>query len=1113
MKTKKTWTEKVTAALKEAKIPDLAIDGVLLMGKNNVTTAVFADDKIPFMALPGIAEKRSQIIINALKKACMNARLSDKRAMRDKPLAFTLRTFSPEELFRDVLEQIRELANYRYNKDNPAELIEMRKKLDELIPELTKKESFTVRRKEGRITRLNRSILSDVFAINYDDPKPCKELVVAEHRIQRLLDFDWHLFAATQKEGEKKLDELCQEVYVRLGMYGLKVISNIPENGIDIYGGIASSPAHQKHEKVLMGEAKVMAAHQDFLWLGRPMRSFVEDIAMTGAEFWKFRANIIRPILRTYKDKEGNDLTIHDVLMVPDKKKLYRFAWARRFGGVAGRSYTEGADEEEVIVGDGAALGTENQQGGSAGMKWMMVDMESAVEAMAAKHGMTVQQVLDVVVEGIDGPHRFGDKKVICGDGCWKFDKAFDSYKDYLDWMDRMEKRYPGFSRLYVLRNSEEVEGEEKIRRLTRTLIQQWMVMSDAEKRKLTAKARAGLRKDKTLKGQMKRLAGLWKDKEDRTVTENLYAAAPWLILNPSIQEFLKAGWQRRQVEAASGKFRTEGQYPYIMQDPVALLEIWVLGMDPNDPNLGILKGDEVSVADVPDKKELCCVRFPANFLTAKVMTNKSCTKEFGSCGNIAIISVHSDILIRQDGDVDGDEMCILYNRLAIDMTKRMNEKYNPPVILFAHGSKAERNKFGGRTGYIREAYVALWRAKKFDSVGINANLATACAYLASDAEAAGNTALRDKYLVWMSAASTGAILAIDQVKGNAVDEKLISWLESIRKNVRKALQDIAMRLGVSKDDSYKVSYPFVHFYVSAAKRNPVPMENCVPMNDDNLCDSLAGLVLRDTGTWKFDGHGAIWNKEAAAEAIKDHSVRTTSIRNGIVTKEIIKRLSYNWFRRALNSEDKEVLKNFRVGNEVSMKDVLLLLMRNEMGMVYSMDGSDLFEKRIEYRKECKKIMYELADSREWVASAYDKNAPEGYVFTPEEKHASVANAFLTDALELGKRGNNVADRGSYACFVIGVFGEEALQNVLTNKIDVKRFFGIGCTVEELEIDTILDIQSDDVELFEAAPVYDEVVEEIPQPVDEYVPTDEELILQAQTFGIPDDLDNEFGFC
>ena len=345
-----------------------------------------------------------------------------------------------------------------------------------------------------------------------------------------------------------------------------------------------------------------------------------------------------------------------------------------------------------------------------------------------------------------------------------------------------------------------------------------------------------------------------------------------------------------------------------------------------------------------------------------------------------------------------------------------------------------------------------------------------------------------------MSAASTGAILAIDQVKGNDVDEGLIMWLDTIKKDVRKDLRKIAESMGVSKDDSYKVRYPHVHYYVAAAKRRPVEMSECVPLNEDNICDSLCQLILNDTGTWEFNAQGAVWNKDAANASILNHSIRTTNVRNGIVTKEIIDEIGMNWFRRVLNSDDKKVLKSLKVGCEISIKDVALLMHRNEMAMAYSMEGSNLAEKRVEYWKTCKKVLYMLADSREWVATEFTKDAPAGYVYTSEEKHASVANAILSDCLNLRKKDNNVDAKGGWATFGLSVFAEEALANVLTNRIDMKKFFNIECSLEDMVMDVIMDILSDDEELFDAAPV---VPAEIVNAPEEYRPSDEELAKQA----------------
>ena len=1108
----------------DAKIPKPVIETVKSNFDSLKLNEVVATNNVEALtSLPGIGKKRASVIIKALMPITKIMRIAKKAITREKTDAFTLRTFPAEELFRNVLEELAELCKFRASKDDPDATKEAVEKLEAIKPKLLAAESMTVRRNQGKITRMSASKLTDILKIKYNEADPCEELMVIEHGISKMLNFHWSLFSSDEKEGNKMRDDLIEQVYKRIGRYGVKVINTKDETKNKLYGGFASSAAHQKKERLLMCEVNCMKAHAYFIWLGKTFNHFVTNSDMTGAEFWKIRANIIRPRMKDYETADGKKMTHRDILVVPDVKKMYIFLNARRVGGIKGAMFKDGEDTEKVILGDGAAISIvrikQQGQGGTIGFKWMLIDGTSSIEALCKKHGITVEDFMNAKVKGIDGKmHRIGDYKVICGEGCWKFDKCFDNYEAYCEWMDNLNKMYPGIANLSLLRQSEDIEGETKIRRLTRSLIQQWLTMSLSEQMDLTRKARKDLKRNLTLKGAIRKMAALYKNYEERTPLEKLFYVAPWLVTHPSFQQWWKEVWMRRFIEACSGKFRTEGQYPYIMQDPVALLEVWVLGVDPDSEELGILKGDEVSVADVPDRRNLVCIRFPANFLTAKVMTNVACIKEFSSCGNIAILSVHSDILIMQDGDVDGDEMCILYNWLAIRLTRRMIREINPPVILFNHGDKPQRKPFGGREGYIDEVYSALWRAKKFDSVGINANLAMICAYLASIDKYNGDVKRMAKHLLWMSIASTAAILAIDQVKGVKVDETLLKYIESIKKDILKELKDIAMSMGVDKKAAYKCRYPFVQQFVNRAKKRDVGLDAYMPMNMENVCDSITSLIINDVfpivdghRVYHFNMQGAHWNKLAATQAILNHRVHTRKVMNGVVTQDMLEKIGANWFRRATKQYEKDMDAKYfsmaRPGCKVSLKETAKLLWRNEMSMAYSMDGTNLADKKAEYHKTVKQILYDLADSVEWKASAYDSEVKEGYIYTSEEKHASVANAFLTDALELGDKGNNIDQKGGWMMFILDVFADEARENVVTNKVAHCLFFGEEVDMEDLELDETLNVLSDNEELFEEAPVNpepEELEEEVPQQDYEYSPSDEELEEMAAIYGNED---------
>lgn len=1033
-------------------------------------------------------------------------RKSTKAEKREKAPGFSCRSYQLSELWRSVIDEANAIKEYRPSEDeDPAIRLNYRTRKDNLVKAVLTG-TLTVRYKKGRIIRLTKGAIPEVVAIDYESKKPTTKVMIVEHGIQEVFDFHWSLFSNDKKIGEQMKDAMQKKIENHIMYRGVKVLYE--DNTFKLYGGAASSSSHQKQEKLLMVDAKEMKFHEKFFWFGKSLQDFAASTKMTGAEFWKIRANLIRPWMKQFVTEDGYVIRMPDVLFVKDVSKIYVVKNGRRIGKINGSLVHDGEDKEDKILGDGAIVSLVKLafqgQCSSTGLKGFFCDGTSSIEALCKKHGMTVEEFMNLQVVGIDGKlHRIGDFKAIAGEGCWKLDKAFGSFTEYMDWLKDMAAKYPGLDALYLLRQSEEIEEEDKVRRMTKTLIQQWLMMSPKQIRMLTKKVRNDLKRAKTFKGSVRRLAALWKNPEERTAVEKLFEENPWLVANPIVQEFLKEKWYRKLVEAASCKFRTEGQYPYIMQDTVALLEVWVLGMDPNGDDLGILRGDEVSCADVPDGRELLCVRFPANFLTAMVMINKACKDAFASLNSVMVLSIYSDILIRQDGDVDGDEMCVIYNRLAIHLTKEMLKKHNPPVVLFAHGGKPERHTYASVEAFLQDCSDALWRAKKYDSVGLYANLAMKCAYLASIAEKNGDVKNRDKYLLWMSAASTGAILAIDQVKGNQVDDSLIAWLEDIQKNVRYAFKDIALKMGFGKAVARTKQSPFAQYYNEVAKRRPANMMNFLPANDENFVDMITNIILHDAGSWdEYDMEGVEWNPVAACDALLNHDMpMSMKVKYGRVTKEMIELLGDNWFKfESANKEQDatiETRKKMKPGNEIGMKEFMLLLWRNESSMAYSMEGSNLFEKKEEYYGTCRELLRMFLESGDWI-NKYAKSFPEGYEFSLRERWIIMVNFIVTDALELNGSNGLDKNKGSYAMFCLRLFASDLLANTRKNGVDKARFFLITMNIDELLLDIDRERQEDEDELSERAPESEDE-EEVPSEE----PTNEEQYLMDLLVSCP----------
>ena len=979
-------------------------------------------------------------------------RTAEKLIAKEKGMGFNLLTFGADVLLKTYNELITALHGYNPEAlKDPEILKQARVQGAELISMLNADmdKPFIVHKRQGRTTRLNVSIGSNIFGIEPGVVKPTRIWVVAEHLFQKTLTFNWKIFSANPKEGQAIMEHLQQLMYERLGNQGLIVIyRNMEELR---YGGFASSPSHQKHEKLIMAEASAMRHHEKAIWIAQTMNHFMSHAKCTGADLWKARANLVSPIIAPLT-VNGEEVFLKDILTVNDVEKAFHLDNARVFGGE--KLVEDRQEDVSCVLGDGAAISIpqipadasddeiadllnrqaqQKHQGQlrGYGIKAMHVNGVSAIETLCEKHDMTVKEFLNQQVPNDAGVScRLGDYKLLMGIGCWKFDKfGYANFSEFVKAVEALTVEYPGLDKVYLLRQADEVEGEEKARHLTRTLIQQWMDIDMKSLLNITKRARKSLKSQKTFVGMMRSLSGAGKAEEERSDEERLFGSALYLGASPVIQQYQQVRWEKKQADAAGGHLRTSGSYPYIMQDPVALLEVWVLGMNPNAEDLGVLRGNEISADGLRDKQKVLCVRFPANYQTAKVMVSKPCAKAFASCGNVAILSVHSDILIRQDGDVDGDEMAIITNSTAIELTERMEEKYHPPVVVFAHGSKAQKMIFGDRKTYIHEAYTALWRAKRFDSVGKYANLAMKCSYLASIAEQDGNTVLRNQYLLWMSAASTGAIMAIDQVKGNQVDAKLVNWLDN---TINRAVMNTMNQL-----------MPFVQQY---AKKG-YSANGCLPEDDRSICDNLAGFILRDTGRFELDTQGVLWNSKAAERSLLNHQVRMTAVRDSVVCGSFLNQLADNWFNDK-NANDQEVFELVRAGQPVPFGKLLTLLWRNACALSQRMDGETLNDKRREYYKVCRDMLFAQADSTEWTD-------PKGYVFSSEEKHVSVVNVAVATALELRHPNKLVPDesKGNFAMFILRVFAKDILANIKAQPAHAADFYLDGIDMGDLTID------------------------------------------------------------
>ena len=1051
----RTMTE-IAEALKKGSLPKKVIDEIVKVFTFSDLRKITAKEQFAeLQAIDGVGEKRAEKIVKILTgripDALSKSRLSNKITEREDSIGFSLLCFSPEQIlaqFLPELQELQELAKQIYItrqdgkrvadmdvvQEGQAKYEKLKARLNDAVK---RGEPITVQAKDARTNRMQRSLASDIFAVDYNSRYPTGEWIVAEHGIQELAKISTWFTGKKFATGEKELESFQKTLERLIGEIGIKVIDR--EGNATLYKGFAASASHQKDEKLVMAKADSMAKHEEAIWFAMTMTEFL-GLKVNGAQIWKMRANLLRPIRCILKTAAGRELTLNDLKLVPDIKVQRYIRNARTIGMVDktgkivrfpdGKLWHDGPTTVEKTMADGTIvytgrdgkedLGPLFQHGQLTGFgeKGKIDDCRSPIKVAAALEGKEIPNDLP---------------PLIAGEGVWKFDKVGITWEEFVARVNKLAERYPGLNKLYLIREGDDLEDDYKVRRLTRSLIQQWIHLPAVDISKITEKSRQRLKKMTTLKGAVNFLMEAGKPANEKSALAQIIAEAPWLALNPVIIGHLESRYEIIQNEAAANKLRTSGSYPYIQEDLVAVCQIWIFGADPNRKDLGVIKEGQISCADVPNGAKVLAVRFPANYQTAVVRVNVSFKEAFASCASTCIIGWYDDILIRQDGDVDGDEMAIILSSVAIRATERMLKEFNPPVIVFEHGSKNKPPVLGNEHNLACTMYDDLWKAKKFDGVGKYANLATLCCHFASLAYARGDKLEVENYLNWMSLASTGAIISIDQVKGNDVFEDLIDELDEIGKAVRKAAQEYWIKshpelAGLIKPPASPM--PFTQIYVKKLGSADCMGESAA------LCDSISGFVLRDTGKFHLDTEGSVWNNAEACRVLKTFGeYRVTRPRNVPVTDNFKKILSANWFNDETNA-DKATLDDIRLNKPVSIEQIALLLWRNAAALEFRMSGENLKAKKKEYHATVRSLLYEHACQTRWISK-------DGHEFTAAEKKFSVVNLLVSTALHLQKGDAGITDKSSqssYAVFILSVFAKEVLWLLKHNQADPNAF-------------------------------------------------------------------------
>ena len=834
---------------------------------------------------------------------------------------------------------------------------------------------FAVKRSDCVVNTARQSIMSNILGCECGSRKTTDKVISVSHKLFNtvLATLPWQVADLNQVNANVRIEKLQKLVMQRLVSAGIDVIE---DNGkVTHYGFIVATPSQQKTGGMYMGKAEVMALPvvQKALNFGRLFGEFNHEIPANATEWLKANALSATPA-------DPTEYNLRDVIVmkaVKVKRLFKRVARVNDNGSIT--HLTEAELEQELF--DGQMLWLKKVPSGQL-RGWCF-------KAFGIRGDLLIDLVdgwEDIVVTDIDSKQRrLGDAVGICTDSCWKGSKFFKTYEEYVRTAEELAQYIPDFNKIWIVREAGEIDeltGEtvDFGRRLSRQATQQWVDATLAQLTHLTRKTRLALNKMKTYDGLRKLASESAKPLEKRSDMAGLIEALPELVLTEGMQDWAKAKYEKKQLNAAANRLSVSGNYPYIAMDPWAMIQVLCLGRDPMDEDLGFLKAGEVCNFKFKNEQKLFAIRYPANYQTGTVVINKI-VEAFRAMGDVAILPYYGDLIIREDGDFDGDEMMFCPDELVIRLTEEMIAKYKPELIDFPHGRKAEMKPFGDRSNRFDEIANTLWRSMKFNLVGVYSNMSVRCMHLGK---------IDDCILMHVM-----AILCLDMVKGTAVPEGILKTAESIRQRINKMCNGAMPWNQIFRDQLKGIS----------------GRKYMEPSND--TVDTIARLIMT-TGEYTFDADGHEMMDEWRQMQSPD---RNQSTRKGVMPQDLAEEFCELFSRDDIDEDMLSVYRNIKAGRPIGVAELLQAAYVNESAMVYTCPGADVEDKKAVYRELIREVAFKLG---------------AGQDLSDDELKVRVINWAAQTAVT--GRGVKKEKQGKYAMFVMRTFALDFLHNIEANR-------------------------------------------------------------------------------
>lgn len=861
---------------------------------------------------------------------------------------------------------------------------------------------FAVKRSDCVVNTTRQSIMSNIFGCECGSRKTTDKIISVSHKLFNtvLATMPWQVADLNQVNANVRITKLQQLIMKRLVSAGIDVIED--EGKMTHYAFIVSTPSQQKNGGMYMGKAEVMTLPvvQKALNFGRLFGEFNREVPSNATEWLKANALSATPA-------DPTEYNLRDVIVmkaVKVKRLFKRVARVNNDGSIT--HLTEAELEQELF--DGQMLWLKKVPSGQL-RGWCF-------KAFGIRGDLLIETVKgweDMVVIDVDGnERRLGDAVAICTDSCWKGSKFFKTYEEYVRTAEELAQFIPDFDKIWIVREAGEADEDgEKVdfgRRLSRQATQQWVNATLAQLSNLTRGTRIGLNALKTYGGLLKSASESGKKIQDRSDFAGLIEALPSLITTDPVQGWAEARYYRKQLDAAANRLHVNGNYPYICMDPWAMIQILILGRDPMSNDLGFLKAGEVYNRKYKNDQKLFAIRYPANYQTGTVLVNKI-VDAFYSLGDVAVLPLYGDTIIREDGDFDGDEMMFCPDDIVIRLTENMIREFNPELIDFPHGKKAKMDVWGNRDERYAQIAETLWRSMKFNLVGVYSNMSVRCMHLHKTEEC-----------IMMHVM---AILCLDMVKGTEVSAGILNKAEEIRKQIQKICDGAMPWNQIFRD-----------------KLKGIEGRKYMEASNDTV-DTISKMIL-STGEYTFDAQGHELGDDWRLMQSGD---RSQSTRKGVLPESLAAEFCEFYSRTDMKEADMAICQKLRSGEKIGVAELMEAACVNELAMQYTCPGEALEDKKAAYRELIREMAIKLG---------------RGQGLDDETLKAHVIN-WAASAAVTGK-GVREDIRSNYALFVLRVFAKDFLHNVEANRgitgsdtFDARRQIAVEAETIDMDADLV----------------------------------------------------------